>query len=61
MSRELKTYRVKKDVIFYHPTHIILLKGSTFKSFGWNSFILVRSDRIIITKLSEMMEYVEEI
>lgn len=58
---EIKTYRVKKDVRFYHPMHITLLKGSTFRAYGKRGFILVRYDNMIMTDEKEIKEYVEEI
>jgi len=56
-----KTYRVKKDTILYHPSPILLLKGSTFKAISMNGIILVDPKRCIITSIDEMKEYIEEI
>ena len=56
----MKTFRVKKDVDLYHPTPIILLKGSKLKAENLMS-IIFSINRLINVHLEVAKEYFEEV
>lgn len=57
----MKTFRVKKDTHLYHPTPIILLKGSKLKVEKGLLSIIFSVDNMIITDPKIFKEHFEEV
>lgn len=56
----MPTFRAKKDLELYHPTWIIVLKGSEIKAQSLMAIIL-SENHLIITDETKQREYLEEI